>query len=358
MNLQRLAIQNLRVLQALTIHPSPSVNLLVGPNGSGKTSLLEGIHILGVGRSFRTRHIIDIVTRGCDGLLVVGDLLLDDDRNVTIGVERNFHESRVRISGQDIHATSQLAQIMPLFLITPHSQWLLKEGAFQRRRLVDWTLFHVEPGYLAALQRYRGALRQRNAELKKTRYATLTVWTQQLVYFGRSLHALRQRYLQEILPRLNRITARLMQMRIDLAYDPGWNGHSTLDEALARSLTNDRLRGYTSAGPHRADLRLQVDGIPAQRVLSRGEGKLLALSFLLSQVDCVIGCTGKVPLVLVDDLSSELDAESQMRFLQELAQIGAQTFLTALSSTSIDTSCWPNAKQFHVKHGTCREIAT
>lgn len=357
MKLRRLEIQNLRVLRTLAINPSPTLNLFVGPNGSGKTSLLEGIHVLGLGRSFRTRHINEAVAKDSKGLVAFGELTLQDGRTVCIGVERQRGVSRIRIDGQDVQTTSELARMMPLFMLTPHSQWLLAEGAQQRRKLIDWTLFHVEPAYLAVLQRYQRVLRQRNAQLKQTSTLELPAWNRQVGQLGEAVHLFRQQYLDTLTPHFKEILGEFLPVSVELTYEPGWDVRKTLQEILAATTGDPRFRGYTPVGPHRADLQFRVKGTPAQRVLSRGEGKLLILGFLLAQVDCVITSTAKVPIVLVDDFPAELDVESRSRFMRSLAERKAQTFFTALSDAAIDVSHWPAVKRFHVKQGQVEESA-
>jgi DNA replication and repair protein RecF len=355
MKLRRLEIQNLRVLRSLAINPSPTLNVFIGPNGSGKTSLLEGIHVLGLGRSFRTRHIKEAVAKESIDLVAFGELSLEDGRTVRIGVERKAGVSRIRIDGQDIHRASELARTMPLFMITPHGQWLLAEGAQQRRKLIDWTLFHVEPAYLVVLQRYHRVLRQRNAQLKQTSMAELPAWNRQVSQFGEAVHMFRKQYLDALTPRFRAILEELLQVPVELAYEPGWDVTNTLYEALTETTTDARLRGYTTVGPHRADLQFRVGRTPAQRILSRGEGKLLILGFLLAQVDCVIGSISKTPIVLVDDFPAELDVQSRSRFMRSLAQRKTQTFITALSDAAVDVSHWQDAKRFHVKQGRLEE---
>lgn len=357
MKLRRLEIRNLRILRTLTIGPSPSLNLFVGPNGSGKTSVLEGIHLLGLGRSFRTRHIKEVVARESEELLAFGEGSLDDGRTVRIGVERERTGRRIRIDGQDVCTASELARTMPLFMLTPHGQWLLAEGAEQRRRLMDWTLFHVEPSYLRVLQRYHHVLRQRNAQLKRPTVPELRVWNQQLGQFGEAVHHFRQHYLSQLAPRLATILADFLPPPIELTYTPGWDASSTLHNALTATTTEDRVKGYTTVGPHRADLQFRIGTSPAHRVLSRGETKLLVLGFLLAQVDCVIDSVSKTPIVLIDDLPSELDAVSRNRFMRSLAQRKAQTFFTALPDSPIDTSCWPDTRIFPMRHGQIEAAA-
>ena len=165
---KRLKVERLRSLLQVDVIPCERLNLIVGSNGSGKTSFLEAIYFLGVGRSFRSRFLKDVVTRGRHVLRVFGEIATDDGTIETLGVERGPKESRNRISGEEVRSASRLAKILPTLLITPESQRLLTDGARLRRRMLDWALFHVEPSYNGFLQRYRQALRQRNSQLRQS----------------------------------------------------------------------------------------------------------------------------------------------------------------------------------------------
>lgn len=356
MILRRLEIRNLRSLRSLTIAPAPTLNLFVGSNGSGKTSLLEGIHILGLGRTFRTQHIKEVITRGEATLTVFGEATRDDESTVTLGVERREHGGRIRIDGREVYTTSLLASTLPIFFISPHKQWLLAEGAQQRRRLIDWTMFHVERGYLKILQQYQHALVQRNSALKHLgANSALSSWDHQLAGLGETLNGLRQRYVSTFMAYFEGLITQLITAEIRVEYYPGWDGDAPLYERLAAAVSRDGARGYTSVGPHRADLRLKVGPAPAHRVLSRGEGKLLVLGFLLAQVRYVAEHSGRTPLVMIDDLPSELDEESLNRFSAVLLTTGAQSFITVLSANSLSLSPWQDMKRFHVKQGTIQE---
>jgi DNA replication and repair protein RecF len=356
MILRRLTIQNLRSLRSLSITPAPTLNLFVGSNGSGKTSLLEGIHILGLGRTFRTQHIKEVITRGEATLTVFGQVAVDDERNIVLGVERREHGGRIRIDGREIHSASLLAKTLPMFFISPHRQWLLAEGAQQRRRLIDWTMFHVERGYLQTLQQYQHALVQRNAALKEWEGdSALSTWDRQLAGIGETLNELRQRYISAFVTHFEGLIAQLMTAEIRVEYYRGWDCNVPLYDRLGAAVSRDRVRGYTSVGPHRADLRLRVGHAPAHRVLSRGEGKLLVLGFLLAQVRYVAEHSGRIPVVMIDDLPSELDGDSLNRFLDVLVATGAQSFITLLSERPLLMSPWQDTKWFHVKQGTVQE---
>jgi DNA replication and repair protein RecF len=195
MELRSLSVRGLRVLCGLDLETDADLVVITGPNGSGKSSILEGIHLLGTGRSFRSRSVQDLIARDGDAVLVSGQLTGENGEVCRLGVERPRRgPGRMRVDGADVRTAVALARRMPLVVITPESQRLLSDGAEGRRRLLDWLMFHVEPGYQGAHARYRRALRQRNAALRQEHTATeqRAAWCAEMGAAGEALHALRE----------------------------------------------------------------------------------------------------------------------------------------------------------------------
>jgi DNA replication and repair protein RecF len=350
MRLGQLEVRNIRVLAELECTPGPGLNVFVGPNGSGKTSLLEAIHLLGSGRSFRTHRLGELIRRGTSWLRARGELHSDDGAARAVGVEKGPEGLRIRVAGEAVRSASDLARQLPVAVITPDSQRLLTDGAELRRQLMDWALFHVEPAYLGALQRYRRALRQRNAALREGALA-LSAWDQELAEAGEHLHGLRDRFLGGVLPFYAEALENLVPMAVDIGYRAGWDTAVGLRAALEAALGTDRMRGFTGVGPHRADLRFRVEGAPASQVLSRGEGKLFVVGLVLAQGRFLYDRQGRRPLVLVDDLASELDEDSRGRFFAQLQALGAQSFVTTVSRNLVETAAPEGLQVFHVERG-------
>ena len=357
MHVAALEVRSLRILADVKADFSPGLNLIVGPNGSGKSSLLEAVHILGSGRSFRSHRLRDIVAHGETSLRVVGRVAGSDGATCTIGVEHTSAGSRLRRNGADVKVTSELAASLPSVIVTPDSYRLITDGADLRRRIIDRLLFHVEPGYLEHYQRYRRALRQRNAAIRGgVPEEEFSGWDTELAAAGEQLTELRIRYLERALPGMEDTVARLVDMSIGIRFHRGWDSTVSLKQAYARSLASDRLRGYTQAGPHRADLRFAVDGHPAQHTLSRGETKLFVTAVSVAQVRDLAATLGYSPVVLVDDLASELDAEGSSRCLAELKATGAQLFLTVIPGHEPAGGEFEAARAFHVERGCLAEV--
>ena len=350
MRLAQLEIRNLRILAKLDCTPGEALNVFVGANGSGKTSILEAIHILGSGRSFRTHRLATLIRRGESWLRARGEIRDDEGVATAVGVEKGPEGVRIRVAGETVRSASELARQLPLAVVTPESQRLLTDGADQRRQLMDWVLFHVEPAYLGSLQRYRRALRQRNAALRDgVDAAGLSAWDREVVETGEDLHQQRDRLLAGVLPFYAESLADLLPMAVEITYQAGWDTTLTLEQALAESTTRDRSRGFTGVGPHRADLRLRVEGSPAHQVLSRGEGKLFVVGLVLAQARFLRDRQGRRPLVLIDDLASELDEHSRGQFFLELQRLGAQSFITTVSRDLVEPTAGEELRVFHVE---------
>jgi DNA replication and repair protein RecF len=168
---------------------------------------------------------------------------------------------------------------------------------------------------------------------------------------GEVLHRQRDRFLQDILPLYGEILGSLITLPVDIRYQPGWDTDKGLAETLEAATVGDRARGFTGVGPHRADLRFSTDGSLVQQVLSRGEGKLFVVGLVLAQARFLLGIQGRRPIVLVDDLASELDESSRDRFFRQLQALGAQTFVSTVSRDLVETAHWEGLRVFHVERG-------
>ena len=356
MFIQELEIRNLRILESAGLSPGPGLNVLYGPNGSGKTSVLEAVHLLGVGRSFRSRHHLEMVRRGTGGFWVRGSIHRETGIQ-RLGLELGSAGLSIRCDGQTLSTASALARKLPLVLLTPDSQRLITEGANLRRKLLDWCLFHVEPGFLPAYQRFRRALKQRNAALRaQESERVVRSWDEELIKSGETVNGQRSRYVQLFLPTLNAAVSRLLPFKVTLEHRPGWSTDRSLEEALDESFSSDRARGFTQVGPQRSDLAFILDGIAARKLMSRGEAKLFVAGIILAQAAHLVETTDLKPVILVDEVASELDEESRQRVFAELACLDSQTFVTTVSRGLVDNGAWPPDAVFHVERGMTRAV--
>jgi DNA replication and repair protein RecF len=250
---------------------------------------------------------------------------------------------------------AMLAAALPVHAIDPGVHQLVDGGPSERRRFLDWGVFHVEHQYLELWKRYRRSLGQRNAALKAgANPRELAAWTEPLATAGTAIDAQRRAYVQALAEAVGRFSWSLLEHAVTVEYAPGWSGDRPFADALSDSAARDRLAGSTDVGPHRADLVFRIDDRRVQDEASRGQQKLITAALVLAQAT-VQRASGEEPsVVLVDDPAAELDAASLERLLAVLENLPAQLIMTALTPEQLPPSA--NAAVFHVERGEVRAL--
>ncbi|MCX2778510.1 DNA replication/repair protein RecF [Microbulbifer thermotolerans] len=358
MALNRLELSNFRNITFAELSLVQGVNLFCGPNGSGKTSLLEAVHMLSTGRSFRSRKHKAVIQEGALGLTVFGRLSGGD----SLGVERLADGGgRIRINRAPASSSSQLASCLPLQVINSDSFSALDGGPGVRRRLLDWAVFHVEHSFAEAWKNYQIALSQRNALLRRGKIVPdlLSVWERRLAESGEHVDALRQRLFAGLNAALTALLKSLPDSplsRIEMSYRRGWRKEVSLIQALEESRQGDLAQGNTRVGPHRADLRFSASGEAAHQILSRGQQKMLVCALRTAMAELVCRHREK-PVFLVDDLPSELDELNQLQFARWVSRCASQVLVTGIEVEATSrpwlalSPPWNSPKVFHVEHG-------
>ena len=334
MHIQRLNIQRVRNLKTVALHELQPFNVFYGQNGSGKTSILEAIHLLATGRSFRTHMPKHYIQNECQDAVVFAQSSTEK-----IGMQKMLSgEQMIKVNGDSVATQGQLAKILPLQLIDPLSTDIIDHGAKPRRQLLDWLMFHVEPEFYHAWQYYSRALKQRNSLLKTQRNLSLSdlePWNKMLSEYGEILHSQRVEIVEQWKLFLDEALAQLLpDLSIELDYNAGFHTENGLANDLVQHHQKDVDRRYTEYGPHRADLRLKTPTGDADVVLSRGQKKLLIMALKLSQIAMLHSCN-KETVVLLDDVTAELDLTAQQRLIERLSQLGSQVFITTLDHESV-----------------------
>ena len=355
MQVTRLEIRDLRRLQPTALLPAPRLNLITGPNGAGKTSMLEALHLLAYGRSFRGRVRDGLIRTGADALEVFAEWTEQAGRSRKAGLRHGGQRWEGRLDGEPVAQLGELCAALAAITFEPGSHALVTGTSETRRRFVDWGLFHVEHEFFPLWRRYARALKQRNALLKaRPRDTTqLDVWDHELAEAGEPLGRSRQQYLDALQSGLQALAADFVPSlgAATFTYQPGWRrDEMSLTDALLLARERDAITGFTSVGPHRADWRVEYAERPARESLSRGQAKLTALACLLVQAQDFAERRGEWPVILLDDLGSELDQEHQFRVLRYLQGGQAQVFLTG---TEPPSALEPGAigARFHVEQG-------
>ena len=358
MHITRLNIQRVRNLKTVALSELQPFNLFYGDNGSGKTSILEAIHLLATGRSFRTHIPKNYIQYQAADAIVFAQSVTDK-----IGMQKmHTGEQVIKVNGDNIATQGQLAKLLPLQLIDPQSTDIIDHGAKPRRQLLDWLMFHVEPEFYHAWQFYSRALKQRNSLLKTKRNLTLQdlePWNQMLAQYGEILHVQRleiveqwQQYFQQDLKQL------LPDLDVSLEYAAGFHTQNGLLNDLVQHHQKDVDRRFTEYGPHRADLRLKTPFGEADVVLSRGQKKQLMMALKLSQIAMLHSCN-KETVVLLDDVTAELDLTAQQRLIERLSQLGSQVFITTLDHESVQKHLHDlsiSYQLFNVENGTVQVV--
>lgn len=355
MRIASLDIAGFRNLRHIRMECSPGLNLLIGPNASGKTSLLEALYFLGRGRSFRTRQPRELIQTGASAFRVVAVLQTGDNRRTPVGLERNTRELVARIGGMPTRSLAELARQTPVLLLNPDSHRLLEDGPLQRRRFMDWGLFHAEPEFLSAWRRYSSALRHRNAALRSGAVnRVVDAWDSELTA-ATLLDRLRGTFceaLEGVLSRFIRETLGATRVKVD--YRRGWPlepSERDFPDWLRAGRDQDRQQGHTRLGPHRADFVVHIDGRLPSEVLSRGQQKLLVVALVLAQAELYRHHVGDACILLIDDLPAELDLANRAQVMRALAALDIQLFITAIEPGLLDTAPWQEAKTFHLLQG-------
>lgn len=309
--------------------------------------------MLGRGRSFRTRQTGRLVQRGQSGFAVYGEVPTSSGQR-RLGVSFDAGHLTKRVDGQDATGMAALAEILPIHSLDPSSHQLVEGAPTERRRFLDWGVFHVEHTYLDSWKRYRRILSQRNAALKAgATGAALRSWTTALLESGGAVDASRRSYVGRLSPLISEFGQRLLDQPLSIEYRAGWAKGQSFETALAASERRDLVSRTTEVGPHRADLEIHLAGRRLQDEASRGQQKLAAASMVLAQLVAGAAEAGS-PILLVDDPAAELDARSLGRLLELLERLPAQIVLTALSAEHLVPA--PGYPVFHVERGTVREV--
>ena len=357
--LAKLVVSNLRNIQTATLRPVSGFNLFFGRNGSGKTSVLEAAHLLGLGRSFRGHVQRPLVSEGQQETVVFGET----QDGLTLGIRRPLRgQQTIHLAGRKAESLAELSQALPVQLLNSDTLRILEGSPQDRRRFLDWGVFHVEHGFFDHWRRARAALQQRNVLLRQEAAdAELEPWTLELLRAAALIDQGRAAYLACFRKYLEPVLAALLPAyaeRLQLDYARGWSQELALEQVLASEMARDRRQGFTASGPHRAELRLRCGPYVAADVLSRGQLKLLVCALKIAQARLLQAEASRSCVFLIDDLPAELDNENRALVCQELSGLGLQVFMTAIELELLQEPLGASLPAgtaglglFHVKHG-------
>lgn len=346
-----LNINNLRNIVSSQIEPDPCLNCFIGENGAGKTSILESLVVLSKGRSFRTGQLSSLIRAGCSEFQIIGGIETQNGDSHHLGMERSAENWVARHNKQDVNQISELTRLVPYVLLEPNSHTLVSGPPDGRRKYMDWGVFHVEHAFLPLWRKYSRVLKQRNAALRQSNLSVVESLDPQFIDFGEQIHQARERYALSLNVIFEKYLPEFSQLLtgISVSYLKGWSGDS-LSESINSSRLRDTERGATGPGPHKADLYLSLDGVPAKERLSRGEQKVLTAAMIMAQAKMICE-SGERPLLLLDDVASELDKIHLDRVLTAAIELEVQIWLTGTVLSPVIDTCSGRKAVFHVKQG-------
>ncbi|WP_017444098.1 DNA replication/repair protein RecF [Gayadomonas joobiniege] len=368
MYISRLVIQNVRNVSHLDISLNDKFNVIVGENGSGKTSFLESIHLLGFGRSFRKSKNSELINFSETQLTVhaAARFKKSDTVKQSFGISKFKNgDNQIRVKGQKVARLSELSSYFPIISFTNDSLDLIEGSPSFRRRLIDWLVFHVEQSTncSAVYRDYARVLEQRNSALRHHKIELVKSFDQQLIKLNANIHSYRQQMVAQLNDEFNQqfksLDDKFLNSDVKLIYKAGWNTSQSYSDIIADTLAQDLKRKTTSYGVHRDDVLFLIDDRNIKHLLSRGESKRFVLALLLAAERLIFKMTDKNCIWLFDDICAELDFDSIKKTFELVADLDNQMFFSCIEK-DLDLIKQVVTRNnfysvFHVKHGQLLE---
>ncbi len=370
MILTQLTVKNFRNYEALELDFAPGLSVFTGRNAQGKTNLLEAIHVLCTGRSHRTARDKEMIRHDGDMSFAERAYIAaicrqrDGDHQLEVALTHRGRKA-VRVNGSSITRLGELMGHMNAVMFSPEDLNLIKDGPAWRRRFMDMTLSQAKGGYFFLLQRYQRALLQRNELLKLIQREgrgeeTMEIWEAQLAEAGAALSLRRGEFAAFLSENARKIHGKLTsgQEELEISYESALEGsqqqrQQQLAELLLRNRQRDIRLGATTAGPHRDDLAVRINGADARSDASQGQRRTAVLSMKLSELKLMEKLTGEAPILLLDDVFSELDGARRDMLQDYIGRV--QTFITCVDLESLALRAGA-ARQYRVEKGRVTPI--
>ncbi|MDP1922283.1 MAG: DNA replication/repair protein RecF [Myxococcales bacterium] len=371
MRLLSLSCESFRNLDQVTVTPSSRTTIAVGENGQGKTNLLEALYYLATLKPLRANTLKELVQFGKGHARVEGRWLLNGAER-TIAVEVSHGTRSATVDGKRAASVESYFGGVSVVAFTPDDLSIVKGGPDGRRAFLDRSVFNRFPAYLQESREYAKALKSRNRLLKEDApHSHLTVWNETLSRVGARLLVRRRALLAEVVPRaqaafgsIGRIEAKASfvyepsHLELDFATASEADLQAALSKALDVRLVRDLERGHTSVGPHVDDLDVSLGEHAARQYASQGQSRALVIAWKVAEIENLNATNGFLPMLLLDDVSSELDPERNAFLMKYLAESGAQTLLTTTDAELVRRAAGPETTWLSVRKGAVTPSST
>jgi len=357
MRFKKLVLRNFRNLSEVDIDPAPKLNVIWGNNAQGKTNFLEGIYLLGNGKSFRTAKNDQLIGNKTAHSLLSGIICknrVDNRIDLLIDPEGK----KFRINKKIISSVDEIVAINRQIIFSPQDVGIAGGPPAGRRNIIDRAIFLSKPSYLKKVQDYNRQLRHRNKLLKMNKESSqITIWTEKLVQAGAAIRCQRSDFVDSFRPYLRKSHAGLSAHKeeADILLPRRSSSLESSVEELTRDIkkahARERHLGVTLAGPHRDDPEFHVDGMDLRLYGSQGQQRSFLLAFKTALVSFLEDTIGASPILLLDDITSELDKQRKESFLSYLLDRGGQVFITTTDLSSLLPAGLPEASYYKVDNG-------
>lgn len=355
MIIKSIELNNFRNYEVANIEFDKNINILYGDNAQGKTNLLEACYYSAISKSFKSTKDKEIIRFGQD-YLSIKTIIDKNDREYAIDISINNNKKTIKVDNVKINKTSDLLGLLNVILFSPEDLNIIKNGPSERRRFFDNEISQIDRIYLSDLINYNKVLNNRNKLLRDIAFDnsikdTLDVWDMQLVEYGKKIIKRRREFIDELKYYVKDKHFKISGGKEELIinYEPSIDDMFFEDE-LINNREKDLKYAQTSVGPHRDDISFKIDGIDIRKFGSQGQKRCSALSLKLSEIDIVSNIIKDKPVLLLDDVLSELDSNRQKFLLESIIDI--QTIITCTGLDDFVNNRFDVNKVFNVNNGT------
>ncbi|QYR21702.1 DNA replication/repair protein RecF [Paenibacillus sp. sptzw28] len=365
MYLNSIQLQHYRNYEHLEVRTDSQVNLFVGPNAQGKTNLLEAIFVLALTKSHRTSKDKELIGWQSSDARIRGEVEKKYGK-LSLDLTLSAQGKKARINGLEQRKLSDFVGSLNVVMFAPEDLEIVKGTPGIRRRFLDMEIGQVQPGYLHSLGQYGKVLAQRNNYLKSTspgssQQTMMDVWNMQLAEYGVKIVKKRQNFIHKLQKWAKHIHAGITAgtEELTIEYRPSFATDAAEEESvlfnqfmikLTQVKDQELRRGMTLVGPHRDDLAFYINGKEASVYGSQGQQRTTALSLKLAEIELIHEEIGEYPLLLLDDVLSELDQNRQTQLI-ETFQSKVQTFITTTGLESVNVNKLHDSRIYHVRNG-------
>ncbi len=360
MIIEYLELTDFRNYEEIHVDFSPNTNIFFGDNAQGKTNILESVYLMGTTKSHRGSHDSEIISFNKD-YGVIRALFKKNDIEYKIGIQlRKDKRKAISINGTPVKKAADFIGLVNIVLFSPEDLQIIKGSPDKRRRFIDVTLCQIDKEYLFSLSSYNKIVNQRNKLLKTYNNRddisyTLNIWDEQLVNYGSKVIERRKKFVNDLNEIIYPIHSSISgnNDKIDIIYDKNTDIED-FSEKLKINRDKDTKYKNTSVGPHRDDFIINIKDINVKKYGSQGQQRTVALSLKLSEIEIIKSAIGDTPILLLDDVLSELDMNRQKYLLENLGD--TQTIITCTGLDEFVNNRFEINKCFNVKNGNVQEV--